>query len=96
MGLGALTACGRKQTANQAPGMSMAVPVVAVEAKRQPVTKALSLVGSLLADELVEIKSKTDGTVVEVTRGLQSGEKVITEGTQKVRPGGRVKANGQS
>src|SRR5262245_14339956 len=47
------------------PGM-MAVQVVAVEAKRQPVIESLSLVGSVLANELVEIKSETEGTVQEI------------------------------
>ncbi len=30
--------------------------------------------------------------IVEITKGLQGGEKVIVEGLQKVRPGGKVKA----
>jgi len=31
--------------------------------------------------------------LIEITQGLQSGEKVITEGIQKMRPGGKVKAS---
>ncbi|MDB6126055.1 MAG: putative efflux rane fusion protein [Pedosphaera sp.] len=40
--------------------------VVAVEAKRQPVSENLSLVGTVAADEMVEIHSEIDGTVQEI------------------------------
>jgi len=40
--------------------------VVAVPAFRQSVTETLSLVGSLTANEQVELKSETDGTVEEI------------------------------
>ena len=30
--------------------------------------------------------------VVEIVNGLQSGERVVAEGIQKVRPGGKVRA----
>ena len=33
----------------------------------------------------------TEGTLVEVTKGLEGGEQVIVEGTQKVREGGEVR-----
>jgi len=57
--------CGKKAAAIPA-GAQMVTPVIAVEAKRQPVIESLSLVGSLLANELVEIKSETEGTVQEI------------------------------
>src|SRR5215468_6892522 len=57
--------CGKKAAAVP-EGAQMVTPVIAVEAKRQPVIESLSLVGSLLANELVEIKSETDGTVQEI------------------------------
>lgn len=40
--------------------------VIAVEAKRQPVSEILSLVSSIAANEMVEIKSETDGSVAEI------------------------------
>lgn len=43
-----------------------AVQAVVVEALVQPVNEVLSLVGSVAANEMVEIKSETDGTLEEV------------------------------
>jgi membrane fusion protein (multidrug efflux system) len=40
--------------------------VVAVEAQRRPVAETLSLVGTISANEMVEIKAETDGVVEEV------------------------------
>lgn len=48
--------------------------VVAVEARRQPISESLSLVGSLAANEMVEIKSEVDGTVEEIN--FNEGERV--------------------
>lgn len=59
------------------PGGSGGMPamqVVAVEAKAQPVTESLSLVGSIAANEMVEIKSETDGIVQEIL--FEEGKKV--------------------
>lgn len=42
------------------------VPVVAVEARRAPVSERLALVGTLAANEAIEIKSELDGTVLEI------------------------------
>lgn len=44
----------------------MAIPVVAAEARQRPVAETLSLVGSLLANEQVEIKAETEGIVSEI------------------------------
>jgi membrane fusion protein (multidrug efflux system) len=68
----AATGCGKKAAAESGGG-GMAVPVIAVEAKLQPVIESLSLVGSILANELVEIKSEADGTVQDIkfTEGQQ-------------------------
>jgi membrane fusion protein (multidrug efflux system) len=63
--LGGLSGCGKK-AAPEGGGAAMAVPVVAVEARLQPVVESLSLVGSVLANELVDIKSETEGTVQEI------------------------------
>src|SRR5215831_18562559 len=63
MGFG-LCGCGKKSDAGGAGGF--AVPVVAAEARLEPVSESLSLVGSVLANEQVEIKSETDGTVQDI------------------------------
>ena len=68
-----IAGCGKKPNDSTSMG-SMAVPVVAVEAKRQPVTESLSLVRSILANELVEIKSETEGTVQEID--FKEGQRV--------------------
>ncbi len=62
--LGWLAAGCRKQSAQM--GGFPPVQVVAVEAKRQPVSENLSLVGTVMADEMVEIRSEVDGTVQEI------------------------------
>ena len=57
--------CGcKKEAANT--GERPPVQVVAIEARRQAVSESLSLVGTLMADETVEIKSETDGTVEQI------------------------------
>jgi len=61
-----LTGC-KKPAGGPAGGGGMPpMQVVAVEAKQQPVTEALSLVGSIAANEIVEIKSETEGVVQEI------------------------------
>ena len=61
-----LVASGCSKKVVGGPGGFPPVQVVAVAAKRQPVTESLSLIGSLVADEMVEIKAETDGTVEEI------------------------------
>jgi membrane fusion protein (multidrug efflux system) len=58
-----LAGCGKQ--AGQAGGFPP-IQVVAVEAKRQPVSENLSLVGTVKADEMVEIRSEIDGTVQDI------------------------------
>lgn len=70
----AWTGC-KKQSAprgGQPPG-GFAVQAVVIEAKVQPVSESLSLVGTIAANEIVEIKSETDGTVEKIlfTEGQQ-------------------------
>jgi len=43
-----------------------ATQVIAAEARRQPVAETLSLVGTLAANEMIELKSEVDGTVEEI------------------------------
>jgi len=62
-----LSACKKKTAGDPAGGGGeMAVPVVAFEAKRQPVSETLTLVGSIAANEMVEIKAETDGIVQDI------------------------------
>src|SRR5688500_20119497 len=62
----AVAGCKKKQDTGTAAPAGFAVQVVAVEAKRQPISESLSLVGTLAANEMVEIKSETDGMVEEI------------------------------
>jgi len=61
-----LSASGCSKKAAGGPASFPPVQVVTVAAKRQPVTESLSLIGSLAANEMVEIKAETDGTVQEI------------------------------
>lgn len=53
---------------------AMAVQVVTVEARRQPVLEMLSQVGTLTAKEMVEIKSEAEGTVEQAN--FKEGQRV--------------------
>jgi membrane fusion protein, multidrug efflux system len=64
-GLGLLflaSACGSRGTQTPADGPPP-VRVVAIPAELRPVTETLSVVGTLAANEMVEIQSETDGIV---------------------------------
>ena len=76
--LALLTAC-KKPEAAKAGGPPAFPPtqVIAVEARRESVAEALSLVGTLAANEWVEIKAELEGTVVEI--GFDEG-KPVTKG----------------
>ncbi len=65
-GLHGLTGCNKKPGSHPGLGGMPPTQVVAVEARSQPVTEALSLLGSIAANEMVEIKSETDGIVQEI------------------------------
>ena len=80
----ASTGC-KKEAATTARAVPVfAVQAVVAEAKVQPVNETLSLVGSVAANEMVEIKSETDGTLEEV---------LFTEG-QRVKQGDVIGAIG--
>ena len=75
-----LTGC--KKPAGGPPGGGMPpVQVVAVETKARPVTESLSLVGSIAANEMVELKSETEGIVQEVLfeegKAVEKGQLLI-------------------
>ena len=50
------------------------VQVIVVEAKRQPVSESLSLVGSLAANEMVEIKAEIEGVIDEIN--FKEGQRI--------------------
>ena len=62
----AATGCKKEAAKGGAAVPVFAVQAVVAEARIQPVNETLSLVGSVAANEMVEIKSETDGTIEEV------------------------------
>jgi membrane fusion protein, multidrug efflux system len=69
LGLGAaagllFTGCNRPASAG--PRQAPPVQVVALAAARQPVSETLSRVGTLAANEMVEIRAEMDGTIQEI------------------------------
>jgi membrane fusion protein (multidrug efflux system) len=81
----ALTACrpkGPGGSAGPGAGGGVAMPVVAVAAERRPVIESVSLVGTLAANEEIEVKTETDGMVKEVR--FQEGQ-VVEQGELLVR-----------
>jgi membrane fusion protein (multidrug efflux system) len=73
--------CGRSSGGGPAGGGRPPTRVIAVPAAAQAVSETLSLVGSVAANEMVEIKSETDGTVAEIlfTEGktVQKGDLLL-------------------
>jgi membrane fusion protein, multidrug efflux system len=69
LGLSALlavsTGCRKQADAGGPPAMPPTT-VIAAEAKRQPVAETLAVVGTLIANESLEVKAETDGTIVEI------------------------------
>ncbi len=66
--------CGGKKNQSAAPPMKMEMQVVAIEAKKESVSEVISLVGNLLANESVQIKSEIDGTIAEINS--EEGQRV--------------------
>jgi membrane fusion protein, multidrug efflux system len=56
----------KKRPAAGGPAPTMATSVIAAEAKRQPIAETLALVGTLAANEFIEVKSEIDGTIAEI------------------------------
>lgn len=69
-----LLAAACKPTDAAKPGGFPPTQVVMLEARRQPVTESLALVGTLTADEMIEIKSEVDGVVRQIN--FNEGEPV--------------------
>ena len=59
------------------PPGGFAAQVVAVKAGRQPVTERLSIVGNVMANETVDLKSEVDGRVVAIN--FEEGQRVEAE-----------------
>lgn len=64
--------CNSKGSAT--PAKEMSVPVVAVKSERQPLAEKISLVGTLAANEAVEVRSELDGTIEEIN--FEEGQQV--------------------
>jgi len=66
----------------------MTVNVIAVEAKQQPIQEKISLVGTMAANESVEIKSEIDGMVEEINfeegQAVKKGQLLITVDKSKL------------
>ena len=56
------------------PGAMPAMPVVAIAAERRPVVESIGLVGTLAANEAVEVKTETDGIVQDIL--FEEGQEV--------------------
>ncbi len=63
--LATVLGCKKKPSA-VGPAAGPATQVAAVAAKRQPIAETLAVVGTLAANEFVEVKSETDGTIAEI------------------------------
>src|SRR5215510_8870620 len=61
-----LAGCKKSGPAGGGPQGGFAVQAVVIEAKVQPVSESLSLVGTIAANEMVELKSETDGTIDDI------------------------------
>lgn len=73
----ALTGCKKSGPAAGTPGgkgAGFGIQVIAVPAVRQPVLESVSLVGSVVPNEMIEVKAETDGTVKEIR--FREGERV--------------------
>lgn len=69
-----LAGAGCQKPSSGPPPVFPPTQVVAVEARRQAVTESLSLVGTLVANEMIEIKSEIEGVIQEV--GFEEGATV--------------------
>ena len=74
-GLLALVVCaGCKKKQASGPPPNAPVQVILTEAKRQPIAETLALVGSLAANEMIQIKAEAEGVIAEIP--FQEGQAV--------------------
>jgi|CXWL01.1.fsa_nt_gi membrane fusion protein (multidrug efflux system) len=81
--------CGNKKGSDMAARMAgMSVNVVAVQAKKQSIEDKISLVGSMAANESVEIKSEIDGAIEEIKfeegQNVEKGQLLIAVDKSKL------------
>lgn len=75
LALASITGCKKPESAKNVPPPAMPpTQVVAVEARREAVAESLSLVGTLTANEWIEIKAELEAAVVEI--GFEEGKPV--------------------
>ncbi|MBL9172815.1 MAG: efflux RND transporter periplasmic adaptor subunit [Verrucomicrobiales bacterium] len=65
---------GGNSSAAAAKAGGMGIQVVAVPALKRPVNESVSLVGTVVPNEMIEVKAETDGTVGEIR--FKEGERV--------------------
>lgn len=73
----AATGCKKKPAGAGGPGAGgggYAVQVVAVPARQQPVVESISLIGTIAPNEMVELKTETDGVIREIA--FDEGQRV--------------------
>lgn len=84
-----LIGCKDRKAAGAGPGGPPMAQVVVVQAKSQPLEEKISLVGNVLANEAVEIKSEVEGTVTEVHfsegQSVEKGAPLITLNERKLQ-----------
>ncbi|MFN7138193.1 MAG: efflux RND transporter periplasmic adaptor subunit [Limisphaerales bacterium] len=82
-----LVACKDRKAAT-GPGGPPSPQVVVVAAKSQPIQDKISLVGSMQANEAVEVKSEIDGTVAQIHfqegQPIQKGAALVTLDARKL------------
>jgi membrane fusion protein (multidrug efflux system) len=66
LAVGIISGCKKKEAAG-GPPPNLPTQVLAAEARRQPIAETLAVVGTLAANEFVEVKSETDGTLAEIS-----------------------------
>lgn len=80
---------------NQANGSTMEVPLTALVGTREPKQNGQGQVYVVTKDNTVKLKTVTLGNMgansVQVVSGLQSGDRIVTAGTDKLEEGAKVR-----
>ena len=87
----AATAGCKKKSAGGGPPAGFATQVIAVKAGREPVTDTLSIVGTVLANESVEIKAQVGGAVEKLH--FEEGQQVGQDALLIELDGGKIAAS---
>jgi membrane fusion protein (multidrug efflux system) len=66
--------CGKKGGGAGGNGGGMMVPIIEASAKSQPVVERLALVGTIMANEIIDVTAEADGIVADIA--FAEGEKV--------------------